>query len=344
MSYRKERDRKVRQLERETAAAKSKELATAESQINSDLIVSIGKLKSQLEKADAIKKILTLKVKKLSAENKQLQQKQESGIYVRQAVYKCQHAQLAAVKKQKNAERVKQKNAEDMASPKIKRELDVIQRMLKLNVDTLMSMDGEAQAMEAQFDGAAGEAAPSADFLDELEDLSLEELATAEPLIEGLQELHSELKVKHKDKQFNIESTMINSSEPKERATAILVLRSFEQDALNCITYCKGFEIECGSTSSMAVAWSTQAAVKATPMTGTYTMTYTDCLEKIITELEVEATWTTAIDYATDATTAAGTYTDYIKRIITELEDEVDYQECNQEYTSSQICSFRYFS
>ena len=137
------------------------------------------------------------------------------------------------------------------------------------------------------------------------------------------------------------------------RATRFLVLQSFQQDALNCITYCKGFEIECGSTSSMAVAWSTQAAVKATPMAGTYTMTYTDCLKKIITELEVEATGTTAIDYATDATTAAGTYTDYIKRIIAELEDElttkveesvkeyetrniqdydeVDYQECNQE-------------
>ena len=81
----------------------------------------------------------------------------------------------------------------------------------------------------------------------------------------------------------------------------------------------------------MAVAWSTQAAVKATPMTGTYTMTYTDCLKKIITELEVEATGTTAIAYAADATTTAGTYTDYIKRILTELEDEVDYQECNQE-------------
>ena len=47
-------------------------------------------------------------------------------------------------------------------------------------------------------------------------------------------------------------------------------------------------------------------------------------------ELEVEATGTTAIAYAADAT-AAGIYTDYIKRIITELEDEVDYQECNQE-------------
>ena len=171
VSYRKERDRKVRQLERETAAAKSKELATAESQINSDLTVSIGKLKSQLEKADAIKKILTVKVKKLSAENKQLQQKQESGIYVRQDVYKRQQAQLAAVKRQKSAERVKQKNAEDMAKPAAKRELDGLRRQLAIHVDGLMSMDGEAQAMEAQFDGADGEAAPSADFLDELEGL-----------------------------------------------------------------------------------------------------------------------------------------------------------------------------
>ena len=76
-----------------------------------------------------------------------------------------------------------------MAEPDVKRELDGLQRMLKLNVDTLLSMNGEAQAMEAQFDGADGEAASSADFLDELEDLSLEELATAESQIEGLQEL-----------------------------------------------------------------------------------------------------------------------------------------------------------
>ena len=58
----------MRQLERETAAAKSKELATAESQIYSDLTVSIGKLKSQLEKADAIKKILTVKEGTVSRE------------------------------------------------------------------------------------------------------------------------------------------------------------------------------------------------------------------------------------------------------------------------------------
>ena len=93
VSYKKERDRRVRQLERETAAANSKELATAESQINLDLIVSIEKLKRQLEEAEAIKKILTVKVKKLAAENKQLQQNLEtpkSGIYVRQDVYRRQ--------------------------------------------------------------------------------------------------------------------------------------------------------------------------------------------------------------------------------------------------------------
>jgi hypothetical protein len=69
-----------------------------------------------------------------------------------------------------------------------------------------MSIDGEAQAMEAQFDGADGEAAPSADY-QELEDLSLEELVTAEPLIEGLQELQdaiqdSEFRAKQRDKQL----------------------------------------------------------------------------------------------------------------------------------------------
>jgi hypothetical protein len=79
--------------------------------------------------------------------------------------------------------------------------------MLKLNVDTLLSANGEAQAVEAQFDGADGEAAPSAGFLDELEDLWLEELATAESLIEGLQELQdaiqdSEFRAKQRDKQL----------------------------------------------------------------------------------------------------------------------------------------------
>ena len=57
-------------------------------------------------------------------------------------------------------------------------------------------------------------------------------------------------------------------------------------------------EIEWGdSTSPTATAWLTQAPAKATPMAGTYT----DCLKKIITELEVEATGTTAIAYAADA-------------------------------------------
>ena len=74
----------------------------------------------------------------------------------------------------------------------------------------------------------------------------------------------------------------INFSKPQERAAAIQELQSFQQDALNCITYRKGFEIECGYTTPTAVAWWTQAAVKATPMEGTYTMTYTDCLKKII--------------------------------------------------------------
>ena len=145
----------------------------------------------QLEEAEAIKKILTVKVKKLAAENKQLQQKLEtpkSGIYVRQDVYKRQQATLAAFKKQKNAERVKRQVAVDMASPVVKQKLDEIKRMLIL--DGVMSTNGEGQAMEAQFDGADGEAAPSADFLDELEDLCLqmEELTTAESQIEELQE------------------------------------------------------------------------------------------------------------------------------------------------------------
>ena len=108
----------------------------------------VEKLKSQLEKAEAIKKILTVNVKKLAAENKQLQQKLEtpkSGIYVRQDVYRRQQAILAAFKKQKNAERVRRQVAVDMAEPVVKQELDGIQRML--NVDTLLSMDDEAQAM-----------------------------------------------------------------------------------------------------------------------------------------------------------------------------------------------------
>ena len=73
-----------------------------------------------------------------------------------------------------------------------RQKLDEIRRMM--NVDGLLSMNGKAQAMEAQFDGADGEAAPSADFLDELEDLWLEELATAESQsqIEGLQGLKFE--------------------------------------------------------------------------------------------------------------------------------------------------------
>ena len=41
-------------------------------------------------------------------------------------------------------------------------------------IEGSLEVDGEAQAIEAQFDGADGEAAPFADFQDELEDLSLE--------------------------------------------------------------------------------------------------------------------------------------------------------------------------
>ena len=44
----------LQELERETAAANNKELTTAESQIYSDLTVSIEKLKSQLKKTEAI--------------------------------------------------------------------------------------------------------------------------------------------------------------------------------------------------------------------------------------------------------------------------------------------------
>ena len=67
-----------------------------------NLIASTEKLKSQLKKAEAIKKILIVNVKKLATENKQLQQKLEtlkSGIYVRQDVYRRQQAILAAFKK-----------------------------------------------------------------------------------------------------------------------------------------------------------------------------------------------------------------------------------------------------
>ena len=55
---------------------------------------------------------------------------------------------LATFKKQKNAGRVKRQVAVDMASPVVRQKLDEIQRML--NVDGIMSMDGKAQAMEAQ--------------------------------------------------------------------------------------------------------------------------------------------------------------------------------------------------
>ena len=184
----------VRQLKRETASSNSKGLATAESQINLDLTVSIEKLKSPLEKAEAIKKILIVNEKKLGAENKLLQQRLEtpkSGIYVCQDVYRCHQAILAAFKKQKNAEKVRRQVAVDMAEPVVQQRLDEVRRML--NVDTPLSMNGEAQVTEAQLDGAHGEATPYAyaDFLDELEDLWLEELATAGShlQIEGLQEL-----------------------------------------------------------------------------------------------------------------------------------------------------------
>ena len=128
----------------------------------------------------------------------------------------------------------------------------------------------------------------------------------------------------------------INSSKPHERAAAFQELQSFQQDALNCICYCTGLEIDLFSTSPTTTArYTVKAAVRAfTYMQNhcqTVAGTCTDCLKKIITELEVEATGTTAIAYAAGATTMAGTYTDYIKKIITELEDEVDYQECNQE-------------
>ena len=167
------------------------------------------------------------------------------------------------------------------------------------------------------------------------------ELATAESHIEELQETNTQMLKATEPVSWQQQLDRINSSKPQERAAAIQELQSFQQDALNCICYCAGLEIEWGdSTSPTATAWKTQAATKATPMADTYT----DCLKKIITELEVEATGTTAIAYAADATTTAGTYTDYVKKIITELEDEVDHQECDQEYTSSQICSFRYFS
>ena len=100
------------------------------------------------------------------------------------AVYNMQKAQLNQFWNQRNAEKVRRQVAVDIASPKVKQELDEIQRRMNvdvfrqkldeirrmMNVDGLLSMNGEAQAMKAQFDGADGEAAPSADFLDELED------------------------------------------------------------------------------------------------------------------------------------------------------------------------------
>ena len=175
------------------------------------------------------------------------------------------------------------------------------------------------------------------------------ELATAESHIEELQETNTQMLKATEPISRQQQLDRINSSKPHERAAAMQELQSFQQDALNCIWYCTGLEIDLFSTSPTATArYTVKAAVKAfTYMQNhcqTVAGTCTDCLKKIITELEVEATGTTAIAYAAGATTTAGTYTDYIKKIITELEDEVDYQECNQEYTSSQICSFRYFS
>ena len=96
-----------------------------------------------------------------------------------QDVCRRQQAILAAFKKQKNAEKVRRQVAVDMAEPVVQQKLDEIRRMLKL--DELLSMNGEAQPMEAPFDGASGEAASSADVLDglELEDLWLETVTEA---------------------------------------------------------------------------------------------------------------------------------------------------------------------
>jgi hypothetical protein len=149
-------------------------------------------------------------VQELAGHNRQLQQKQETTTVhtqcdsrmtglnrnsagVSTTLYNRQKAELSQFRKRRDAEKVKQKNTELMAEPDAKRELDGLRRELANHVDTLLSTNGEAQATEAQFDGADGEAAPSADY-QELEDLSLEELATAEPLIEGLQELRFEAK------------------------------------------------------------------------------------------------------------------------------------------------------
>ena len=54
----------------------------------------------------------------------------------------------------------------------------------------------------------------------------------------------------------------INSSKPHERAAAFQELQSFEQDALNCICYCTGLEIDLFSTSPTATArYTVKAAV-----------------------------------------------------------------------------------
>ena len=114
---------------------------------------------------------------------------------------------MSQFRRQKDAEKVRRQVAVDMTDTDVRQELDEIQRRMNvdvyrrkldeirrmMNVDRLLSMDDEAQAMEAPFDGENGEACAtltsSADVPDGLEDLWLAELATAESQIEGLQEL-----------------------------------------------------------------------------------------------------------------------------------------------------------
>ena len=175
-----------------------------------DLIVSI-------EKLEAIKEKLTVRVQGLAAHNKQLQQKPETttvhtqcdgritklnnnSAEVSTAVHNRQKAELSQFRKQRDAEKVKEYNTKafrsaikemmhDTEAKASDQATSAPESAATIKAATESEATTEAQAMEARFDGANGEAAPSADFLDELEHLWLEDLATAESQIEGLQGL-----------------------------------------------------------------------------------------------------------------------------------------------------------
>ena len=103
------------------------------------------------------------------------------------------------------------------------------------------------------------------------------ELATAESHIEELQETNTQMLKATEPISWQQQLDRINSSKPHERAAAMQELPSFQQDALNCICYCTGLEIDLFSTSPTATArYTVNAAVRATHpnqrerMAGTY--------------------------------------------------------------------------